>query len=180
MKQLFINVVGMPASGKSTLIDKLAPEFALNVVDGDKIRNLLNEMVLYYQDPGAVHSGPINDSFAYVVDAWRVGLVKELMSRGQSVIVRGGINPQSRAKYQEMVRSQFPGVPIIMIDCQIDEPELVTRLEARGDDWVEKYHNYFSKVVKPPEPQEYDELLVYTQDNYDPILTELKSILSRT
>lgn len=174
MKQLFVNVVGYPGSGKSTVIRKLTETFPeLNVIDGSPIRKLLNEMVVYYQDPSAVHSGPLNQSFRRIVDLWRVELLRELLGQGQSVIVEGGIDPASRAKYQEILKTDLPEVLRIMIHCQLDESTLLKRLADRGQDAVDWYSSYAKTAIKPPELQEYDQLIVYKQDNLNEVLDEL-------
>ncbi|HEX9679489.1 MAG TPA: hypothetical protein VGA08_02625 [Candidatus Saccharimonadales bacterium] len=44
MKQVFINIVGYPASKKSTLSKQIATKWPqLNVIDGGQIRKLLNQ-----------------------------------------------------------------------------------------------------------------------------------------
>lgn len=179
MGQVLVNLVGYPGSGKRTIMAELAKAYGLNIVDGDRIRALLNDMVSYYKDPEE-QGTPINDSFRSVVDGWRVTLVRELLMQGQSVIVRGGIDAESRKKYRDVVRAEFANVPIVMIHCQVDETKLLERLKARGADWVERYHDYFSQAVQPPQDGEYDELIVYTQDNSSEVVQRLGTIINNT
>jgi predicted kinase len=179
MKQVFINVVGYPASGKSTLIRKLSSKLTLNVIDGTPIRKLLNTEVSYYQSNQVGHSGPVNESFARVVNSWRVSLLDELLSQGQSVIVEGGINPKHRAIYGNLVKSKYPKVKIIFIHVQIDEAELLKRLKARGGDWVGLYKNYYRKVVKPPQSSEYDKLIIFDQSNNNEVTGKVEKFIGR-
>lgn len=176
MRQMFINIVGLPASGKRTLAQQISKAMReLNIVDGDPIRRLLNEQIVYYHDPGTVGSGPVNDSFAHIVDSWRVELMRELLKQKQSVLVVGGIDPASRGKYQKVVRQEFSGVPIIMIHAQVDEAELLKRLESRGPKAVEWYKTYAKTAIKPPAEGEYDELILYDQTNAEEIIHHLNS-----
>ena len=177
MRQLIINIVGLPASGKSTLAKKLSEELDFDHINGEPIRRLLNHEINYYHDKQVGRSGKINDSFARVVDKWRLDLVDELLSRGRSLIVEGGINSLSRQKYRNMLAGKYSEVKSIMIYAQVGPKEHKKRLQARGEDWVERIETYYSKTFEPPQSGEYDELLIYDQANFDDILTRLKQFL---
>lgn len=170
-------MLGCQLAVKVHLQKKPSNELDFDRIDGEPIRRLLNREINYYQNEQVGHNGKINDSFARVVDKWRLDLASELVSQGRSLIVGGGINSSSRQKYRGILRGKYSGVKTVMIYTQADPKEHEKRLQARGEDWVERVETYYSKTFEAPQSGEYDKLLVYDQSNFD--FGRLKTVLRR-
>lgn len=175
MKQMLISVVGLPASGKSTLVQKMANEFKFNLIDGTPVRHFLNEHIAFYADPGP-RGTPANDSFKRIVNLWRDSLAYELIDAGESVILEGGLDRQRRQSRYVRIKKDHPVVVLVTIYCQVAQDEHKRRLTERGGDWLAMMDSYFKAAFEAPESNEYDTLLIYDQSNTQDIFNALQKL----
>jgi predicted kinase len=183
MAQLFINVIGHNASGKSTLSRKLTKALPLNRVNADDFRQFIFDNIPYFK--GTDSSFP-NHRFTILGDIfnhYRFELCWVLLQEKQNVLLDGsGYKDTTRAKYLPQVKEKFPEVIRVIIWCQLPEPELLERLTERnktqGDKWLRQYHEIKKPGFVSPSENEAEIVLNYTQDNFDEILGKLKELLA--
>ncbi|MCD6229907.1 MAG: AAA family ATPase [Candidatus Diapherotrites archaeon] len=102
-KQFLILISGHNASGKTVLSRKLLREFDLNKVNGDDVRDFLISSIKFYSDAHYSYPNSKIISANKTVSAFRMALVKELLSQGESVLVDGaGIERKARKKYLDL------------------------------------------------------------------------------
>ena len=132
MTQLFINVVGHNASGKSTITKRLAEDCGLNRVSGDDFRNFVYDNVPYFKDTGLAKSTDKYQLLNPLVINYRLELSLALLTAGQNVIFDGsGTVRQWRSHYMNQIQQRFPKVKRIIVYTMIREAELLSRLNER-------------------------------------------------
>ena len=182
MAQLFINVIGFNASGKTVVSKKLAEAFKLNRLSGDDFRNFVHTHITYFDDTG-YFPNERNHELNPLVIQYRLSMLWTLLSAKQSVIFDGsGTAKEERAKYLKKIKSDYPKVTTVIIWADIGEPELLKRLAERDKDdeqaqWTEVYHKFRKPRFEPPDIDEADILLRYDQKNYDEIEAEIRKLL---
>lgn len=182
MSQLFINIVGFNASGKTTVAKKLAKEFKLSRISGDDFREFVNSHIAYFDKTG-YFPNERNDELNPLVIEYRFSMLWTLLKAKQNVIFDGsGATREERAKYLKKIRSDYPEVATVLILADITEPGLLKRLADRdeaepGSQWTEVHHRVRKPRFQRPEADEADIILRYDQTNYDEIAAEIRKLL---
>lgn len=182
MAQLFINVIGHNASGKTFVSKKLTDKFSLNRVSGDDFRMFLYEHVSYFEDQNNSYPTKKNIVMRPLVNAYRSKLIMLLLEADQSIVSDGSSFTRSiRKKYFSKMKAERPELTIVIIWADLPEPELLERLAERDKQskarWVDMYNNYRKAEFEPPEASEADLLLVYNQKNYEEIEQKIAALL---
>lgn len=184
MSQLFINTVGHNASGKTTVAKRLEADLALNRVNGDAFRDFVYKNIIYFNDVDFSYPSEKYKQLNPLVINYRFELSWVLLGAKQSVLYDGsGSTKAFRKRYLDKVRQDFPEVKTVLIWTDIDEAELLKRLELRnqsgetGKKWVKMYREYKKDSFEPPELQEADIILRYDQTNYNEIVEKIKALL---
>lgn len=182
MRQLLINISGHNATGKTTVARKLEKIFGFNRISGDDFRNFLDTHIAYLRDFERSYPNPRADVTKTVVYGYRLELARALLKAGQNVLNDGsGANREAREKFIGTLKQEFPEIYTVIIWVNLDESELLKRLAKRdesGSKWTQMYHDYRKELLKPPEPDEADEILYYNQHNYAEIEQRLRELLT--
>jgi predicted kinase len=181
---LLINVVGHNGSGKTTLSKKLSKDLGLNNINGDEFRQFIIERFPFFK--GMELSIPEERHTRYlsplVID-YRFGVASALLKAGQSVLMDGsGATKEHRKHLFEHLSTNDPDIKRVIIYCKVPEAELIERLrnrdqESRTAEWEKVYTRKKKALFEPPEPNECDNLMIYTQDNYQVILQQVTALL---
>jgi predicted kinase len=179
-----ITLVGHNGSGKTTLSKKLSKSLNLNRVNGDDFRRFVIENIPYFK--GHIMSMPtdLSRQLHPLVIEYRMHLAEILLKAGQSVLFDGsGATKETRAVLRKHFSDNLPNLKQIIIYCNPSEEELLRRLRERDqnkadNNWERQYKEIKSAAFEPPTPKECDELLIYTQDNFQGIENTLKNFLN--
>lgn len=178
MSQLFIATVGHNGSGKTTVAQRLAEDLSLNRVNGDDLRTFLFERMPYFADVDLSYPSSKYDELNPLIMDYRFRLSKILLQAGQHVLYDGsGSTRAFRDKYLATYKREFPAITTVIIYTDIGEPELLERLDQRGDRWLDMYHDWKKAAFEAPTADEADVLLRYNQQNYDEIKQSLVDLL---
>ena len=184
MAQLFINVVGHNASGKTTLSNRLAKDLQLNRVSGDDFRHFLfqTETLPYFRDTDSSFPNHRFSLLGDLTDHFRREMIKILLSQNQHVILDGtSYDRKTRRSYMRLAHTQAPDATRVIVWTSIPEQELLERLADRnkvaGDKWLRQYHEIKKHTFQMPDKAEADTLLVYTQGNYEEIRNSIAQLL---
>ncbi len=178
MSRTLIAIVGVNGAGKTTLSAKLADALHLNHVNGDAFLGHLKKHVYHYEDLDISYP---NDKFLTVkqfkID-FRNELTRILLDQNLPVIFDA--TGQRRIYRDQFLSPYRSGTPtkIIMIWATIDREEQMERLkirDAKGARWRKQLEE--KDPFEPPEPNEADVILEYTQNNYQEIEDKLRDLL---
>src|ERR1700712_2671794 len=116
MAQVFINIVGHNASGKTTLAKKLEEDFKLSRVSGDDFRLFVHEHVSYFEGTDMAYPNQRYSELNPLVIEYRLRLTTILLEAGQNVLYDGsGATKDFRRRYLQKVASEFPTVKKVII-----------------------------------------------------------------
>jgi predicted kinase len=180
MSQLFVNIIGFNAAGKTTLAKKVEAEFGFSRVSGDDFREFVFSNITYFKDTPLSHR---TEKYAQLVPLtlrYRIQMAEILLGAGQSVIFDGSGNlKEYRATYFGMVKKQFTEVKTIIIVAEAPEQELLARYQKRPntEKWLDMYEAR-KKSFQPPTKDEADAILKYNQQNYSEIVRAIKALLT--
>lgn len=182
MAQLFINIIGHNASGKTTLSDKLAKSFKINQVNGDAFRKFVYDHVAYFQDTDLSFPSKKGGELNPLTILYRIELAKILLQSGENVLFDGsGFTLEHRNKYLNEITRVFPKVTRVIIWADIEEADLLERLRARdqksGAQWVRMYKELRKQAFVPPINGEVEVLIRYDQHNYEEVRQQIKDLL---
>src|SRR5579872_4795408 len=105
MAQIFVNLIGHNASGKSTIAKRLEQELQVNRISGDDFREFLASHILYFQKTGFSYPSDKTKVLHPVVFSYRTELAYALLAAGQSVLYEGsGATREIRQKYLAKIR----------------------------------------------------------------------------
>lgn len=179
MKQLFINIVGHNASGKTTLANKLTSDFQFSKVNGDEFRDFVSNHVHYFKDLDISYPNERYSELNPLVIQYRFELTDILLAAGQSVIYDGsGSTKAHRARYLDKIAEHFPTIKRVLIWIDVPEDELLARLTKRGESWVKLYTDIKKQDFELPEPSEAEMVICYNQQNYEEIRETLTKLLA--
>jgi predicted kinase len=120
---LLVIVSGPPASGKTTIGERLAGEIRLPLLTKDGIKELLADSLAVEGLEWSKKLGAA--SFELLFD-----LAKRLLTAGTSVIIEGNFDPeQSTDRFAAIVRDS--GADVVQVICRADADELVERYKRR-------------------------------------------------
>ena len=179
MAQLFINIIGFNAAGKTTLAKKLENELHFNRVSGDDFRDFAQTHIAYFDMVPRSHSTEKYKQLNPLVMSYRLDMTKTLLLAGQNVIYDGSGNTKAYRKiYLDLVAKTAPHVKVVLITVKADEQTIVERLHKRtdGKNWLEMYENR-KKSFEPSTQEEADLLLEYDQNNYQDIKEAISKLL---
>jgi len=179
MNQLFVNIVGFNASGKTTLAKKLEQDFGFSRVSGDDFREFVFSNIAYFKDTPLSHQTKKFADLVPLTMQYRQLLTEILLCANQNVIFDGSGNTREyRAGYLDMVKQKFPAVKTIIIETKAPEQELLGRYKKRTDTkkWLQMYQAR-KQSFQPPTPNEADMVLTYNQENYAEIANKIKSLI---
>ena len=90
MEQAMIITVGYPGSGKSTLVAQIRKEFpSLNIVDGDRLRDLLRQEIPYFNSLEFSEMTPQVEGANAIAKEYKRLVIQELVRNNQAVFVEG-------------------------------------------------------------------------------------------
>ncbi len=180
MSQLFVNIIGHNSSGKTTLAKKLEKDLSFNRVSGDDFREFIHQNIAYFRDTDTSYPNERYDQLNPLVIGYRFNLTQILLGVEQNVLFDGsGATKIYRSRYLVKIHETFPEIVRVIIWADIAEPELLERLKARGERWLEQYKNLKKNSFQPPEDDEAELVLRYDQNNYDEIKNRLDEWLRR-
>jgi len=175
--QLFIALVGHNASGKTYVAKRLEEDLQLNRINGDDFRAFISEHIRYFNDLDISIKNPRYELLTDLVVNYRFEMSWLLLKAGQSLIYDGsGATKAWRAKYLDHVKQYYPAVHRVIIHTDITEPQLLERLQTRGQSWETQYRGTKKTLFEPPAQDEADTVLVYNQRNYDEILAKIQAL----
>lgn len=183
MSQLFINIVGHNSSGKTTIAKKLQEDFGFSRVNGDDFRLFIYENVKFFAGEKLGKKSPKNDALNKFIINYRIELSEIVLKGGGNVVFDGsGATQQWRSFYMDRILQNFPDVKRVIIYTEIKEDELLKRLAARDSTdtdqiWVKHYHELKKDLFEAPNSNEADALLIYNQENYEEIKSDLAGLL---
>lgn len=95
-----------------------------------------------------------------------------------------GITKKAREKYTAFKQITSSKLVTVLIDCDLEEKLLLTRLHKRNDSnkdhkWVDLYNDIRKQNFEKITVDEADYILHFDQENYNQILSELKDIFSK-
>lgn len=179
MAQLFINIIGHNASGKTTLAKRLEADLQVNRLTGDDFKEFIRDHIRYFNDLDLSYPSAIGVELRPLTIAYRLRLAQILLQAGQSLIFDGsGFNKVDREPMRNLL-ADFPAVKSVIIHASIPEDELLQRLEARGKHWADMYHDLRRTSFEPPTSDEADLVLEYDQRNYEEIKKKIERLLYR-
>lgn len=180
MSQLFINIIGHNSSGKTTLAKKLQKDLGFNRVSGDDFREFIHQNIAYFKGTDTSYPNERYNELSPLVVRYRFNLTQILLSAGQNVLFEGsGATKIYRSRYLVKIHETFPRIARVIIWTDIAEPELLERLKARGERWLEQYEDLKKTSFQPPENSEAELVLRYDQNNYDEIKNHLDEWLRK-
>ncbi|OAV65335.1 Adenylate kinase [Bacteroidales bacterium Barb6XT] len=186
-----LNVVifGAPGSGKGTQSEKIAKEFELaHISTGDVLRKeMANETELGKTAKGYMEKGQL------VPDSLIVDMLAKVLDEkkgGKGVIFDGFPRTTPQAESLKKILNERGTDVSVMLDLQVEEQELITRLLGRGklsgrsDDNLETiqfrlkvYHTQTSPLIDYYK-QEKKYIAVQGMDSIDDIFNRIKETLS--
>jgi predicted kinase len=180
MSQLFVNIIGFNAAGKTTLAKQLEAEFGFSRVSGDDFLEFVYNNVAYFKSTPIAYR---TERYLQILPLnlhYRLQLSQILLEAGQSIIFDGSGNlKEYRLKYLRQLVQKFPKVKTVIIWAQASETELMLRYKQRADTskWIQMYQDR-KKSFQPPTEDEADLLLLYTQDNYKTLEASIQKLLA--
>jgi len=182
MPQVFINIIGHNASGKTTIAKRLADRFALNRITGDEFRNFVYTHIPYFFGTDVSYPSRKSSEFNPLGGKYRLELSLVLLRAGQNVINDGsGSTREIRQMYLQKIKTEFPQVKTVIVWANLPEEDLLERIKKRTQEengrWESMYHQFKKKAFEPPTEEEADVLLHYNQLNYEEIEQRVKELL---
>jgi len=177
MAQLFINIIGHNASGKTTLAKRLEQDLNLSCISGDDFRYFVKEHIRYFNDLDISYPTERGKQLRPLTINYRLQLSQILLEAQESVLFDGsGFKKSDRQPIQAML-GKFPDAKYVIILAAVPENELLKRLEARGNRWIDMYHDLRKPGFERPTADEADVLLEYNQHNYDEIREKIEQLI---
>lgn len=179
MRQLFISLCGHNAAGKTTIAKQLEKDLGISRVNADDFRLFVASTVKYFNDLDISIKNSRFEELANLSNRYRLDMTKLLLELGQSVIYEGGSTLRSwRKTYLSTAKNVAPSAVRILIYVDIEEAELLKRLDKRGLSWTKQYHTSKRSMFEIPTPDEADLLLTYNQANYKELLQQIQNQLN--
>lgn len=178
MSQLFINIIGHNASGKTTLAKKLADEFGLSRISGDDFRYFVRDHIRYFSDLDISYPSLKTKLLRSVTASYRLSVAGAILEAGQSLIFDGSGFTKADRKPIIDTLAAFPKVRYVIIQATLPEEELLQRLRSRPGNWEAMYHDIRKLSFEAPTRDEVEMVLEYSQNNYDEIRDTVSRLIS--
>ncbi len=175
-----IGMVGLPAVGKSMIAQKIEKKFGFSHINKDRMRDFLIKNIAYYNDAVYSYSNPLISSVNSIVRPSSDLLVKELLEKGQNIIIDGyGKVKANRDHYKKLTSAYNP--KIIIVYVKEKEEVILERLKQRDDNknyrWVESYLNRWKPKFSEPSKKECDYLIEVWSKEYHDAIEKIGEIL---
>lgn len=182
--QYFIITVGHMASGKTTLAKKIEKELWITRVNNDDLRYFFMEKYSCYKEIQDIsYRTEKTAEMNKLVKEIKTNIAKHLLEQWYSMIFDAGhIHPNSRKKIFDLKRYAKYPCKTIIINTNINELELLKRLEERDiiSNYTTKWKQFYLEKKKHEFIQvknyEADHILQYNQNNTKEIIKELEQI----
>jgi len=183
-KQILVITVGYPGSGKSTLVAQIRKEFpSLNIVDGDRLRDLLRQEIPYFNSLEFSEMTPQVEGANAIAKEYKRLVIQELIRNNQTVFVEGNhLDKKARDKWFDTARQINPNIKTAILYLRISDEELLRRYEEReiedkNSQWVSEFSRWRKAQLQEPTVEEADKIIIFDQSNQDSVISELRRIL---
>lgn len=183
-KQFLILMYGPVWSWKTTLSKKIEKKFKLNRICNDSIREYFIKNIQYYKKTDISYSTSTSNHMWEAVSMIRDVIIKNIISMWESIILDSwNIKKATRKNIFDLKKHATKDVKTVIINCNIDEKELVSRLEKRDSRSKNKTKRKDFFLLKQRyklenlEKKEADFILNFNQKNTRQIFLELQNII---
>ena len=179
MRQVFIGITGLQATGKSHVAERISEHFKITHVRTDAIREFLIQNVKEYAMADYSNHNPLIAKVNSIVARMRDALVEELLSQGHSVILDScGSTKEKRA---QRFGHAPKGVTTVLIHVIAPEKDIRERLAQRDKEkntsWLTTYNIHWEKLFEAPTHDEADYVFTITSNDITILVEKLKQVL---
>lgn len=180
-RQIIINIMGLPGSGKTTLAKKIEKELNFDRIEKDAMRIFFTENISLFSK-GVEETRESKEVRGKIQFEWIVSLLTHLARVKRNIILEGGVHEATRQHAFNLVQKENPSAEIFSIWINLPEELLLERLRKR-DETGEAYlpSSGFERVKNLfEEPQGKNNLLVFREEKtIEEMFKEVKEFINK-